>query len=158
MEPDRSSRFEVAEAPDEPHPPRRLLVVPSAPGPLRPLEAAPGPDELDALIDEVFGRTTDERPGPFDIVLVVGGAALIGWGFLTSAPGWLALGAIGLVLGLALPVRQLMRSSSDRRRSDRERRLAIRGCCSIPTTRRPQTSSTPTPRSRGNRRVRDRPW
>jgi len=127
VEPDEVAALEVANGPDEPLPPRRVLVVPTRPGPLRPFEAAATPDELDELVDDIFGGTTDERPGPFDLLLFVGGIALLGWGWLTGGLVLVALGAVGLVLGLALPVRQLVASANARRTADRRRRLVGAG-------------------------------
>ena len=60
-------------------PERQIVVVPRTPGFLRLLDdagAARG-DDLDVMIDEVFGPSTDEGPGLFDVVLVLGGLALV---------------------------------------------------------------------------------
>ena len=52
-----------------------IVVAPRRPGPIiRPRPPGPHtPDELDQVIEEVFGLTTDERPGRLDLLLVVGG-------------------------------------------------------------------------------------
>ena len=46
----------------------RTVIVPRRPGPLRQYQPrSPRPrDELDELIDELFGPTTNEKPGRFD--------------------------------------------------------------------------------------------
>jgi type IV secretory pathway VirB2 component (pilin) len=77
-----------------------------------PLQAgAAGPrDELDALVDDVFGPSTDERPGPFDLLLVIAGVILLAWAVLTGAASWVAVVAVvAIVLGLALPARSVVR-------------------------------------------------
>jgi len=94
------------------HDARRLVVVPREVGPIVPLEpGASGPkDELDALVDDVFGPSTDERPGPFDLLLVGAGAVLLAWAVLTGAAAWVVVVAVAaMVLGLALPARSLVR-------------------------------------------------
>ena len=54
-----------------------VVIVPRGPGPiLRPKSATRPDDELDELIDEMFGETTDEQPGRLDVMLLVGGIAL----------------------------------------------------------------------------------
>ena len=104
---------------------RRLVLVPRSAGPLRPLDARRGRtgDDLDILIDEVFGPSTDEGPGPFDVVLVVGGLLLVGWSWLTGGSGpWIAVGVGMIVLGVALPARSAVRAARARRVARREER------------------------------------
>jgi hypothetical protein len=123
MDQDPSTRVTPVE-PAEPDAPRRLVVVPRTPGPLRPLgrDERQG-DEIDEIIDEAFGPTTDERPGMFDIVLVLGGGALIAWSFLSGGAGpWFAIGLILLILGIALPARSLVRAAGARRTARLEHR------------------------------------
>ena len=103
---------------------RRVVIVPRRPGLLREYTTRQRPrDELDDFIDELFGAATEEKPGRFDLLLVVIGVVLIGWASLLDGPApalWLGIGAV--VLGLALPVRAglrmygLNRSGSLRRR------------------------------------------
>lgn len=91
---------------------RRLVVVPRQPGAITPLRAGePGPrDDLDVLVDDVFGPSTDERPGVFDLLLLGGGAALLAWALLSGAAAWIVVVAIvAIVLGMALPARSLVR-------------------------------------------------
>jgi hypothetical protein len=116
--------------PDPPRPDEgRLVVVPRQVGPIVPLrDGDAGPrDDLDVLVDEVFGPSTDERPGPFDLVLMVGGAGLLGWAILAGAAAWVAVVAgVAIVLGMALPARSLVRryrgAAASRRRRSAERR------------------------------------
>jgi hypothetical protein len=106
-----------------------IVVVPRSPGPLRVLgqEARAG-DELDEVIDEVFGPPTDEGPGLFDAVLVLAGIALIAWAALGSGTGpWFAIGVGMVVLGVALPARSLLRAASARRAARRQGRILREG-------------------------------
>lgn len=102
---------------------RRLVVVPRLPGPIRPLDVAPHRqgDDLDVLIDEVFGPPTDEGPGWFDAALIAGGLALVAWSVVAGGTGLGVLGVVLLVLGVALPARSLMRAGRARRIAGRER-------------------------------------
>ena len=107
-----------------------LMVVPRTTGPLVDVDAARrrSADELDATIDEVFGETTDARPGRLDVVLVVGGAALSAWAILTAAQGpQLLIGIVLVLLGLALPARSLARVTRRRRDVSRRRRVMGEG-------------------------------
>lgn len=101
---------------------RRIVVIPRSPGPPRGVDSSAdgSSDDLDQLIDEVFGPPPQDRPGAFDVVLVVGGILLLAWGLATSA-GTLPLlvGGTALVLGLALPLRSVVRTV---RRRDAQRR------------------------------------
>lgn len=95
-----------------------LLVVPWTPGALVPLneDRRPERDELDELLDEVFGEPTREGPGAFDVVLLIGGAGLV---VATEAAGLsnglLALGGGAIGLGLILPIRDLWQRLARRR-------------------------------------------
>jgi len=101
----------------------RFLVVPPDPGPLRSLvRPARDRDELDDLVDDLFGEPSDERPGAFDIGLVVAGVAGVGWAILGGGVGPLVLGVVLLALGLALPAQRMARSVGERRRSADRRR------------------------------------
>ena len=110
-------------------PERQIVVVPRTPGPLRLLDdagAARG-DDLDVMIDEVFGPSTDEGPGLFDVVLVLGGLALVAWSWLSGGAGpWFIIGVTAIVLGVALPARSLVRATRQRRIVRRQRRV-LRG-------------------------------
>ena len=55
------------------------------------------------------------HPGQFDVILVVGGSILFAWSLLGGSTLGLWLGAIAVLLGLALPMRALGRRRSARR-------------------------------------------
>ncbi len=103
----------------------RFLVVPPDPGPLRSLiRPARDRDELDDLVDDLFGEPSDERSGAFDVALVVAGVAGLAWAVLGGGIAPLALGVVLLALGLALPAQRMARSVGERRRSvDRRRTI-----------------------------------
>jgi hypothetical protein len=89
-----------------------MVIVPRRPALLREQEAASQRprDELDDLIDDLFGTTTDEKPGRFDAGLVLIGLLLVAWAGILGGPGpalWFGIAAI--LLGLALPVRSALR-------------------------------------------------
>ncbi len=111
-------------------PGRQIVVVPRLPGPLRVLDdagAARG-DELDAMIDDVFGPSTDEGPGLFDVVLVVCGVALVAWSWVSGGAGpWFIIGITVIVLGVALPARSVVRATRDQRLVRRQRRVLRAG-------------------------------
>jgi hypothetical protein len=109
---------------------RHLVVVPREVGPVVPLKTgASGPrDDLDELVDDVFGPSTDERPGPFDLLLVIAGAIVLAWAVLTGAATWLVVVAVvAIVLGLALPARSLVRRYRGAAVSRRMRSAGRRG-------------------------------
>jgi hypothetical protein len=105
----------------------RLVVVPRHPGPLRDVaDRAPG-DDLDLAIEELFGETTDEGPGLFDVALLVTGLGLVAWSIATDARGLpFPLGVLLTILGLALPARSVVRAGQ-RRSRERTVRRALRG-------------------------------
>ena len=110
--------------------PRRMVIVPRRPGILREAEARRQRprDELDDLIYDLFGETTDEKPGRFDAGLVIAGLLLSGWAFLLGGPApalWFGIAAI--VLGLALPVRGALRAFDWSRAGGLRRRIIDRG-------------------------------
>jgi hypothetical protein len=104
----------------------RMLVVPREPGPLHDLtQLERSPDDLDAAIDDVFGAATDERPGVFDLVLLVVGVGLVGWAWLNpGATVALVIGLAAILLAVALPGRAALQAVSTRRAA-RRRRAAI---------------------------------
>jgi hypothetical protein len=108
----------------------RLVLVPRTAGPLRPLDSRRGKqgDDLDVLIDEAFGPSTNEGPGPFDVALVVIGLALLAWSWIGAGTGpWIGFGIGALVLGLALPTRSLFRVARARRIARREQKALATG-------------------------------
>ncbi len=105
------------------------MVIPRSTGPLRHLGGrGRRADELDELIDELFGDATDEGPGLFDALLVLGGLAIVAWATLTSAGGlWIVIGGFALVLGLALPARGVVRVARRQRLLRSQRRAMTSG-------------------------------
>ena len=104
--------------------------MPRSPGPLSVLGSigARPTDELDEAIDDLFGPTTDERPGRFDAALIAGGLALAGWAMFADG-GSLAMGSgvILLLLGIALPARAIIRLIRHRGVDLERRRAASAG-------------------------------
>ena len=104
---------------------RRVVIVPRRPGLLREYQTTQRPrDELDEFIDELFGAATEEKPGRFDLLLVITGAVLIAWASLLDGPApalWFGIGAV--VLGLALPVRAALRMYGLNRSGGLRRRI-----------------------------------
>lgn len=108
-----------------------IVVVPSRPGPLIPLEVGGGPrrppDELGAIIDELL-PDVDDAPGWADGLLVLGGLAVAGWSVAASGPGWLfAVGVLAIGLGCVLPARAVWRRAAGRRRARAHARVEARG-------------------------------
>jgi hypothetical protein len=103
--------------------PSIVVVVPTRPGPLRRLDDAErGRDDVDDVLDDLFGAPDQRGPGIADAVLVAGGAGLAAVGQIASWP--LAVTVIGIVaaaLGLVLPARSAWRRAGAARRT---RRLA----------------------------------
>jgi hypothetical protein len=98
-----------------------LVVVPRRPGPLiKPPPDKRRHDDLDEVLDELFGEPTTEGPGLLDAALVVGGALLVATAWL----GWLprGLGVVGAgaaALGLVLPARSVWQRLARRRAARR---------------------------------------
>lgn len=106
-----------------------LVVVPRQAGPLEPLEGPTGRgDGLDAFVDDMFGESTQEGPGAFDLVLLAGGSAMAAWAWLTGAGGfWVFVGIALVVLGLALPARSALHTYREGSARRARRRAAERG-------------------------------
>jgi len=97
---------------------RALVIVPRRPGPLLELlaETTRQRDDLDELLDDLFGEPTREGPGLFDIGLIAGGTALAVATRLAHLATALAVVGGGLIaLGLVLPVRDLWQRAVKRR-------------------------------------------
>ena len=110
--------------------PPRLVLVPREPGPVADLDrpGAGARDDLDDLVDDLFGPATEERPGLFDAALLVFGAGLLAWAILTKASGLPLFAAIGaMILGLALPARTLVLAYRRRAAARRQRSATRRG-------------------------------
>ena len=104
----------------------RLVLVPRSPGLLIDLAPAVAErDDLDDVLDELFGEAPTEGPGVADIALVVVGLAGLAFGLTGLLDTWATvLGALALLLGLVLPVRALAAGVS-RRRAARELSAAL---------------------------------
>jgi hypothetical protein len=100
---------------------RAAVIVPARPGPpvrLRDLER--GRDEIDELLDDVFGEPDDRGPGAVDATLVVGGlGAIIGGQAASLSTVVTVCGAAAVALGAVLPLRSLWRSVGSARRASR---------------------------------------
>jgi hypothetical protein len=78
------------------------------------------PDDIDAVLDDVFGAPSREGTSAFDVVLLVAGGGLLLAGSLSQiATGWAVAGAAMVLLGLVLPVRDLWRAGQRRRAQSR---------------------------------------
>jgi len=109
--------------PDVPFDPSIVVVVPGRPGPLRRLtDADRGRDDVDDVLDDLFGEPDQRGPGIADAVLVAGGAGVAAVGQLASWPTAVTvIGVAAAALGLILPARSAWRRASVYRRT---RRLA----------------------------------
>jgi len=118
-----------------------LLLVPRVPGPLLTVDLAMGRprDDLDILIDDLFGEPVEERSGVLDVVLVIAGMALLFWTALGASPIVAIVGVVALVLGLALPTRDALRRFRGGRVAARQKQALAQGVLldvSAPETRR----------------------
>ena len=90
----------------------QTVIVPRRPASLRVLQPPTRRqrDELEDLVDDIFGPPIDESPGRFDAGLVVVGLGLAAWAVVGDGPSLtLPIGITAIVLGLALPVRTMLR-------------------------------------------------
>jgi hypothetical protein len=96
-----------------------ILVVPRRPGPLVPLATAVAErDDLDDLLDDIFGEAPTDGPGAADVVLAVGGLVLVLLARLDVLDSWAYVaGGAGVALSLVLPVRALANGARRRRES-----------------------------------------
>jgi hypothetical protein len=103
--------------------PATTVVVPAQPGPVRALAAVDGPrDDLDAVLDDVFGPPDDGGAGPLAAALLLVGAAAIVAGLTSLVPTWvLVAGLVVFGLGAVLPLRSLWRRAATARRATRPR-------------------------------------
>lgn len=103
----------------------RTVVVPARPGPLvRLAELAGRRDEIDVVLDDVFGAPDEGGAGPLDAVLLLTGAAGVIAGLASLAPMWvLVAGAVVFALGAILPLRTFWRRAADARRGARLRSM-----------------------------------
>jgi hypothetical protein len=104
-----------------------VIVVPWSPGALIGLnpEKRPDRDELDELLDEVFGEPTREGPGAFDVAMLIGGAGLVVATEVAGlSNGLLVLGIAAIGMGLILPTRDLWQRLI-RRRAGRQLQTSL---------------------------------
>ena len=97
--------------------PNRMLV-PLAPGRLVPIDqrSERPRDDLDEMVDELFGEPADVSPGPLDAVLVVLGTAILAWWLITGQSAVVFILGVGvLLLGLVIPVRTVRQRLQQRR-------------------------------------------
>jgi hypothetical protein len=104
--------------------PASTVVVPVRPGPAVPLSSLDRErDELDDALDDVFGEPDGAGAGPFDAVLLLGGAAAIIAGLTALVPAWvIVVGIIAFALGSVLPLRTFWRRRAGARRAARQQR------------------------------------
>ena len=104
---------------------RSTVVVPAQPGPLVALsDLDHRRDDIDDVLDDMFGAPDERGPGPVDAVLLIGGAVAIVGGALASWPTLVVVGGLGAVaLGVVLPLRSALQHLAVRRR---RRRLSAR--------------------------------
>src|SRR4029078_12719494 len=70
-----------------------FVLVPHVPGPLLRPASARQRDELDDLVDDLFGEPDERGPSAVDAVLVVAGLGLTAWAALSGpVVGWLVVG------------------------------------------------------------------
>lgn len=98
-----------------------FVYVPGQPGPLISIPvSAQGSDEIDDVLDDVFGEDDDSGPGATDALLVAAGAGAIGVGQLTHLAPAVTVVGVGLVgLGAILPIRSVARRMKDRKHRSR---------------------------------------
>ena len=101
------------------------VVVPSRPGPLvRLADLDAERDEIDTVLDDVFGAPDDAGAGPLDAVLLLGGAAAVIAGLTSLVPTWvLVAGIVAFCLGAILPLRSFWRRAATARRAARLRSM-----------------------------------
>jgi hypothetical protein len=94
-----------------------ILVVPRRPGPLVALApAAAERDDVDELIDDVFGEAPTDGPGVADVVLAASGLVLVLLARFDVLGDWAyVVGGSGIALSLVLPVRALLTGARRRR-------------------------------------------
>jgi hypothetical protein len=102
-----------------------VVVVPARPGPVVRLADLDGRrDEIDEVLDDVFGAPDAAGAGPLDAVLLLAGAAAVIAGLASIAPMWvLVVGAVAFALGAILPLRTFWRRAADGRRVARLRSM-----------------------------------
>jgi hypothetical protein len=108
-----------------------MVVVSARPGlPIRVRDLKREPDEIDGVLDDVFGESDDSGPGAADVVLLIGGllAMAVGW-FASLSTKVTVGGAVIAGLGAVLLIRSLWRKVGSARRDRHLRSLLGDGCC-----------------------------
>lgn len=103
-----------------------VVYVPRRPGPLtRTPTRSEQPDEIDGVLDELFGEEDTSGPTATDAILVAGGVAAVAAGQATDLPAGVTVVGFGMVgLGVILPMQAAFRRLTDRRHRSRVSRLA----------------------------------
>jgi hypothetical protein len=108
-----------------------LVVVPETLGPVVAMTAVGArraPDDVDDLIDELFGASDARGPGAADAVLLGSGVLVTGLALALAWPTWLVVaGILTALLGAILPVRALWHRVVSGRVAARRRALAATG-------------------------------
>lgn len=118
------------DAPSGDAPSGEVVVVPARPGPLVGLDdggRGRAPDEVDELIDELFGPDDESGPGWFDLGLLASGGGLVAWGTIGGVAAATAVGVAAGGLGLVLPARTAWRALQRRRAAKRRDRVLAGG-------------------------------
>lgn len=104
---------------------RSVVVVPARPAPLvRLQDLERGRDEIDDLLDDVFGKPDDRGPGAVDAVLVAGGLGTVIGAQAASLPTVFTVGgAVAVALGAVLPLRSVWRRVTAARHARRLRSI-----------------------------------
>lgn len=103
----------------------RVVIVPQEPGPVRQLSNVLHDDDLIDPLDEPADPR--DRPGRADVLLLVTGVVLLVAGVAVQIESLITIGAISLVLGIALPLQAGIRAVRSRRMTSKTRRLLSRG-------------------------------
>jgi hypothetical protein len=108
-----------------------VVLVPRRPGPLLlpdPPSTARDRDEIDDVVDELFGPDPGGAAGPMDAVLLLGGLGLLAWSeLLLRSTGWTVVAVCMIVLGSILPIRSLWRRAEAWRAGRRGRAGSAHG-------------------------------
>jgi hypothetical protein len=97
----------------------RWVIVPRKAGDrLVPFSDGVERDDVDDLVDELLGEDTTKGASAGDVLLLVGGAGLIGWGVAVEVAVLVVCGVVAMLLGAVLPLRSLWRRLH-RKRSER---------------------------------------
>ena len=98
-------------------PDEHVVYVPRRPGPLLTVQTLATPsDEIDEVLDDLFGAEDDRGPSATDAVLVAAGLGAVAVGQLTDMSGAITVVGVGLILlGAILPIRTGFRHLENRK-------------------------------------------